>query len=106
MAVNINHFLQQKYREHMPTEAIKTDGLYENITDENLKNLFAIIHHNLNDLFSFMSRKNNGHFNAHESRLLLEYIKLYDDMKYILQNTPLSFEIDTDYEALINVEAF
>lgn len=102
MAIDINHFLQQKYREYYPTEAIKTDGLYDNISNENLKQLFAIIHHNFNELFSFMYRKGNGHFNAHESRLLLGYIKLYDDMNYILKSTTLSFEIDTEYEALIN----
>lgn len=102
MAVNVNYFLQLKYREFYPNEAIKTDGLYDNISNENLKHLFAIIHHNFNELFSFMYRKGNGHFNAHESRLLLGYIKLYDDMKYVLKSTTLSFELDAEYETLIN----
>lgn len=48
-----------------------------------------------------MYRKTNGHFNANESRELDEYIKLYEDMKCVLRETQLSFEIDINYASFI-----
>ena len=48
-----------------------------------------------------MYKKTNGHFNANESRELDEYIKLYEDMKYVLKETSLCFEINRDYASFI-----
>jgi len=71
------------------------------VNNRYLKKLFAILHQEFNRLFSFMYKKTNGHFNANESRELDEYIKLYEDMKYVLKETPLSFEIDKSYGSFI-----
>lgn len=49
-----------------------------------------------------MYSKSNGHFNAAESRQLMDYIKLYEDMEYVLKNTELSFKINDEYKNLIN----
>lgn len=101
MAVNIQYFLSQKYNIYKLNEVLRTEELYNDINDVYLKKLFAILHQEFNRLFNFMYRKTNGHFNAYESRELDEYIKLYEDMKYILKDTSLSFEIDKNYAFFI-----
>lgn len=93
MAVNIEYFLSQKYDRYELQEVLRTEDLYNDINNVYLKKLFAILHQEFNRLFSFMYRKTNGHFNANESRELDEYIKLYEDMKYVLKGTKLSFEL-------------
>lgn len=101
--MNIDVFLQRKFIENELSEVVKTIDLYEDISNNNLKNLFAIMHHKFNSLFSFLSYKqqSNGHYNADESRALLSTIKLYEDMQYVLKNTPYSFKINDDYKGLI-----
>lgn len=101
MAVNIEYFLKQKYDQYGLQERLRTEELYNDINNRYLKKLFAILHQEFNRLFSFMYKKTNGHFNANESRKLDEYIKLYEDMKYVLKETPLSFEIDKSYGSFI-----
>lgn len=101
MAIDIDFFLAQKYKEYQLSELVKTEDLYKDITQINLKNLFAILHQEFNRLFRFMYSKKNGHYNAFESRQLLEYIKLYEDIQYVLRNSSLSFKIIDDYEELI-----
>ena len=102
MAVNINLFLKQKFEEYQLASAVKTLELYSNVNNQYLKNLFAILHQEFNRLFNFMFSKTNMHFNAEESRQLLAYIKLYEDMEYILRNTEFSFEINNNYKNFIN----
>lgn len=103
VAVNINFFLKQKYEQYMLPEAIRTYELYNNISNEHLRNLFAILHQEFNKLFRFMYSKSNGHYNAAESRKLIEYINLYEDMQYVLKNTSYYFEINSEYRELINI---
>ena len=73
-------------------------------SNERFEKTLAIMHQELNRLFQFMYSKqqSNGHFNAAESRELLEYIKLYEDMNYVLKETGYSFEINSDYKQLID----
>ncbi len=101
MAVKIEYFLKQKYEKYQLQEVLRTEELYNDIDNTYLKKLFAILHQEFNRLFSFMYRKTNGHFNASESRELDEYIKLYEDMQYVLKETSLSFEINKDYKFFI-----
>lgn len=104
MAININYFLKQKYEENTPTEELKTEELYNDVSNIYLKRLFALMHQSFNNLFEFMYKKSksNHHYNAEESRQLLYYIKLYSDMRYVLKESALAFEIDENYEKLIN----
>ena len=51
MAIDIDFFLAQKYKEHQLSELVKTEDLYKDITQINLKNLFAILHQEFNRLF-------------------------------------------------------
>lgn len=101
MAINISYFLKQKYEEYQLNEVIKTEELYSDIPNEYLKLLFATLHQEFNRLYRFMYGKSNGHFNAFESRQLINYIKLYEDLEYVLRNTEFSFKINDDYAELI-----
>lgn len=101
MAKNINLFLKQKFEQYQLDEAVRTIDLYENIANEYQKNLFAILHQEFNRLFKFMYSKGNGHFNANESRELIAYIQLYEDMEYVLKNTEFAFSINGDYKKFI-----
>lgn len=103
--MNIPVFLKSKYEENELQELLKTEDLYLDITNEYLKKLFAIMHQEFNRLYRFLNdkKKSNGHYNADESRMLIKYIKLYDDMHYTLKSTPLSFRMIDDY---VNMATF
>ena len=101
MAKNVNYFLKKKCEEYELNEVIRTEDLYENIANEYQKKLFAILHQEFNRLFKFMYSKGNGHFNAEESRELIAYIQLYEDMQYVLKNTELAFSINEEYRKFI-----
>lgn len=102
MAINIDYFLKQKFDQYQLNEVVRTIELYNNISNKYQQNLFAILHQEFNRLFNFMYSKCNGHFNAAESRQLMDYIKLYEDMEYVLKSTELSFKINDEYRNLIN----
>ncbi len=78
---------------------------YTDFENPYLREIFAIIHSYLNDLFSFMNSKNSyngGHYNAVESRELIDLI----DLTRVLQAKLIdeySFEIDQDYTKTINL---
>lgn len=102
MPINIQYFLKQKFEQYQLNEVVRTIELYNNISNQYQQNLFAILHQEFNRLFNFMYSKGNGHFNAAESRQLMDYIKLYEDMEYVLKGTELSFKINDEYKNLIN----
>ncbi|MBS5370605.1 MAG: protein kinase [Coprobacillus cateniformis] len=101
--MNVNYLLERKYYENKLDEASPLTSLYDNIDNIFLKELFIVMHMNFNDLFNFMyyKKKINNHYNADQSRKLIYYIKLYDDLYEGLKNTNLSFEINEDYKNLI-----
>lgn len=101
--MDIAYFLKTKLEENRLMEVVKTEPLYSNIQNNYLKQLFAIMHQRFNALFEFMKskKKGNGHFNASESRELLNLIKLYEDMHYVLRETPLSFKLDDTYDSML-----
>ncbi len=76
--MDIAYFLKTKLEENKLMEVVRTESLYSNIENKNLKQLFAIMHQRFNALLEFMKskKKGNGHFNAAESRELLNLIKL------------------------------
>lgn len=105
MAANIEYFIKQKYQEINFQDTLRTEELYKGYCSENpcFENILAIMHQEYNRLFSFMysKLKFNAHYNANESRILLYYIKLYNDMISTLKNTKYSFEIREEYLQLI-----
>lgn len=101
--MDIEYFLKTKCEENEIEEVVKTEDLYKNIGNRYLKQLFAIMHQRFNGLLNFMQakKKSNGYYNAAESRELLNMIKLYEDMKYVLRKTPLSFRLDEKYVDMV-----
>lgn len=75
---------------------------YKGIGNENLKVIFPILHAKLNSLLTFMNDKNNpgrgGHYNAHESRELIELIDTIRKIEANLKETPCSFEVEPPYK--------
>ncbi len=101
--MDIDYFLRTKYEENQVEGVLRTEELYKNISNTYLKHLFAVMHQSINGLLSFMQakKKNNGHYNAFESRELLKMIKLYEDMEYVLKPTHLAFRLDEKYVEML-----
>lgn len=101
--MDITYFLKTKLEENRLQEAVKTEELYNNIENNYLKQLFAIMHQRFNWLITFMQskQKTNGHFNAAESREMLKLIKLYEDMQYVLKTTTMSFKLEKTYDDML-----
>lgn len=82
-------------------------GLYKNIKNQRLKEIFSIYHFNLNELFSFMNEKNSpgfgGHYNADPSRDLIELIKELRFFRATLREdfNEYSFNLDDSYQQVI-----
>lgn len=102
MGTNVEYLLQQKYNEYKLSGVVRTKELYENTGNIYFGKLLAILHQEFNRLFLFMFSKTNGHFNAGESRALISYTKLYEDLKYVLKTTAYAFEIKNEYSELID----
>lgn len=86
-------------------EIVFYKGFYSEIKNDKLKEIFTILHSQLNELFSFMNRKNSpgygGHFNADPSRDLIELIKQLRVIQANL-NDEYPFDIDSYYESILN----
>ncbi len=98
MAINIEYFLKQKYSEIQIDRAIKTEELYDDIDNKYIKIIFATLHQEINSLIDFMYHKTNGHFNANESRELIHYIDLYENIRYVLKDSTFAFDINKEYK--------
>lgn len=72
----------------------------ERISDTAVSKLFSILHQKLDELLDFMNRKSqtNGHYNAAESRELLDVIALLDELKQTLKTTKYNFTLQRDYD--------
>lgn len=79
-------------------------SFYSEIKNDKLREIFTILHSQLNDLFSFINQKNSpgygGHYNAHQSRDLIELIKQLRLLQANL-NDEYSFDIDNYYENIL-----
>ncbi|MGP0576869.1 protein kinase family protein [Paenibacillus peoriae] len=105
---NIDGFLNLKINQ---LSAYKNEKIvlfyefYKSIPNEKLKEIFSILHSSLNDLFSFMNSKNRpgsgGHYNAHESRSLIEIIDNVRVLQASLKDNH-SFEIDQEYKDIMD----
>jgi uncharacterized protein (TIGR02391 family) len=73
-------------------------GIYDNC-DETFQKVFSYFHENLNSLFEFMNNKSsvNSHYNADESRGLINIINELREVKSGLKNTDYDFEINNSY---------
>lgn len=64
------------------------------------QSLLSRLHCHLDELLEFMNSKSNrgGHYNADESRELIQLIKIIEDLKLNLKNTDYAISIDHIYE--------
>src|SRR5690625_386433 len=104
---HFDNFLKIKFNQMSSEFDTEKSVLYEDyysMFDNNyLRKIFALIHSNLNDLFSFMNSKNNtygGHYNAAESRELIELIDQVRVLEAKLTGE-IRFEIDDYYKEII-----
>ena len=97
MEKKVELFLKDKVNESKIDAPVRTLELYEDIGNEYIKNLFAILQQEFNRLIRFMFGKTNHHFNAAESRKLIYYINLYEDLQYMLKDTEWCFSIEENY---------
>lgn len=73
--------------------------LYEELVSDNkISQLFSILHQKLDELLGHMNSKSktNGHYNAAESRELLEVIDLLDELEQTLKTTKYNFILQKD----------
>lgn len=99
----INSYLQEKLKEYGVENIKRFTILYESVTNEMLKKIFAIIHSELNDLFKYLNgRLNSGHYTAHESRRLIYWIEQIEELQDNLIETGMAFETNKYYESIIN----
>jgi len=107
--MNLEFYISKKYEESNTDEAVRMMDLYDFMANEELKYIFAVCHQQLNDLlkFLFSKAKGNHHYNASESRKLLNKINFIKDLEYTLKNTVHSFTLNVEYrEFLIYCETF
>ncbi|MEU4806607.1 protein kinase [Actinosynnema sp. NPDC023587] len=71
--------------------------------DKHLSPMFTSFHQRLNDLFDFMNTKTrvNGHYNADQSRALLNLIEELDEVRGVLRRIGMEFKLAPDYENAI-----
>lgn len=99
--MNIDFFLSKKLEETYYTGVCTYEPLYDNIENEKLRKLFSILHQEFNRLIKFMYSKSNGHYNAEQSRDLIKYINIYEQLSNILKKTDYSFSINEEYGMLL-----
>ncbi len=73
--------------------------LYESYP-EDYRDIFPVWHGRLNDLFKFMNQKaeSNGHYNASESRELLELIESIGELCSVLSKKGIEFRLAEAYD--------
>lgn len=106
---NLDGFLSLKLNQlssHNSERVIIFRSFYNGVPNENLGEIFSILHSSLNDLFIFMNYKNTpgvgGHYNAYESRRLLDIIEQLRVLQATLKDK-YSFEIVNEYKKIITI---
>ncbi|MFC5289903.1 protein kinase family protein [Actinokineospora guangxiensis] len=72
--------------------------------DPRLRTIFASFHERLNALLAFMNEKNrvNKHYNAEDSRQLLDLIDEMDEVREALKSVDLDFTLAQIYQAVLD----
>lgn len=110
MTRNVEHFFSfklNKLSQRFDTEEIVSyKGYYSSVSNEKLTNIFALLHSRLNHLFTFINHKNNGnkHYNADQSRELIELDRQINLIQTAIKNdyTEFSFDIDSYYKQVLD----
>ncbi|WP_181022654.1 protein kinase domain-containing protein [Brevibacillus laterosporus] len=91
------------------SESLDRIALYEeyyaDVENNHLRVIFSLLHAKINNLFEFLNHKNfpgnGGHYNAGQSRDLLDVIDTIQLLQSNLKNTSVGFRLDSYYLDLI-----
>lgn len=96
--MNLEYYLKKIIDENSIDGLIREKGLYEDLGNTLFEDFFALAHHEINRLLSYLnSRIRNGHYNAAESRQLLKWIKIVEDTIYAFKKSETPIEINESY---------
>ena len=105
--LNIESLINRIYKICMEKTNIGQYGnylvFYENVQPKTLAHLFAYFHFSFNSSFEFMNHKlYNRHYNAEDSRYLIEIIKYYKMLGNALKNYKYPYIITERYQKAID----
>lgn len=98
--MNFEYFLKKTIDENAIHELVREEGLYIDVEDDLMREFFALAHHEINRLLIYLnSRLRNGHYNAAESRQLINWIKVVEDTLYAFRKFEIQIVINenSDY---------
>jgi hypothetical protein len=90
--------------ERMPVEVSATyKNVYSDYPDP-YKTIFSIFHQKLNQLFEFMNRKmnSNKHYNAAQSRELLDIMAKIENLSSSLKGLGINISLKNDYQSILS----
>jgi tRNA A-37 threonylcarbamoyl transferase component Bud32 len=109
--VDIDNFLLQQIKrvniliQSTDQNQFDESTLYQAISNEQIQYIFIVLHHEFNELFSFMntkaSKSSNNYYNAGTSRRLIECNEIYNEMVKYLKGSNCEFEIEEKYRLQI-----
>jgi hypothetical protein len=86
------------------TDSTLYSRVYEGVEYIQFKKIFIHLHSELNRLFDFMNYKSgtSSHYNASESRDLINAISLIEDVQYNIKDSGFEISVNKDYLNKIN----
>lgn len=99
--MNVENYLQNKLEEWGVEGVQKFIVLYNSVDSERLRKLFSKSHYEVNKLFTYLNQRlQNGHYNAAQSRELIEWIERIEELQLHLKESNLAFEVNEYYKNL------
>ena len=93
--MNVENYLQNKLEEWGVEGVQKFIELYNSVDSERLRKLFSKSHYEVNKLFTYLNQRlQNGHYNAAQSRELIEWIERIEELQLHLKESNLAFEVN------------
>lgn len=111
--MNIENYLQNKIEEYGNVNVNRMIQLYEDVTNNRLRQIFSKIHFEVNELLKYLNerlpryevvddREFIGHYTAAESRELIKWIDQIGELQSNLRGTNLEFELNIEYKRILD----
>lgn len=82
MEMSVENYLQNKLEEWGEEGVQKFIELYSSVESERLRKLFSKSHYEVNNLFQYLNQRlQNGHYNAAQSRELIDWIERIEELQ-------------------------
>lgn len=102
--MNVENYLQNKLEEWGEEGVQKFIELYSSVDSERLRKLFSKSHYEITNLFKYLNQRlQNGHYNAAQSRELIEWIERIEELQLNLKESNLAFEVNEYYKSLFEI---